>query len=62
MRAVGAGFDVVGFDVEEERVGRLLRAESFIDDVTNDDLKAALATDRYRPSANPADIAGSISP
>jgi len=35
-----------------------LRAESFIDDVTNDDLKAALATDRYRPSANPADIAG----
>ena len=51
LRAVGAGFDVVGYDVDGERVGRLLRGESFIDDVTDADLAGAMATGRFRPSS-----------
>jgi UDP-N-acetyl-D-mannosaminuronic acid dehydrogenase/UDP-N-acetyl-D-glucosamine dehydrogenase len=57
LRAVEVGFDVVGFDVDEERVQALARGESFIDDVTGDDLARILATGRFRPSADPADLA-----
>ena len=38
MRAVEVGHDVVGFDLDKDRVDRLRRADSFIDDVTDDDL------------------------
>ena len=58
LRAVEVGFDVVGFDVDVERVQALARGESFIDDVTSDDLARILATGRFRPSADPADLAG----
>ena len=34
------------------------RADSFIDDITDDDLAAALATGRYRRRDDPADLAG----
>jgi UDP-N-acetyl-D-mannosaminuronic acid dehydrogenase/UDP-N-acetyl-D-glucosamine dehydrogenase len=57
LRAVEAGFDVVGFDVDAERVQRLARAESFIDDVSDDDLRDVLASGRFRPSSDPADLA-----
>ncbi|QJY46996.1 nucleotide sugar dehydrogenase [Pseudonocardia broussonetiae] len=58
VRAVEAGFDVVGFDVDKSRVDRLGHGLTFIDDVTDDDVAAALATGRFRPSADPADLAG----
>jgi len=50
MHAVTAGFDVVGYDVDERRVKRLSSGESTIDDVSDDELRAALATGRYRPT------------
>jgi UDP-N-acetyl-D-mannosaminuronic acid dehydrogenase/UDP-N-acetyl-D-glucosamine dehydrogenase len=53
---VEAGFDVVGFDVAADRVARLVDASSFIDDVSDDDLAAALATGRYLPSSSPDDL------
>ncbi|CAN5840660.1 nucleotide sugar dehydrogenase [soil metagenome] len=58
LRAVEAGFDVVGFDVDRDRIGRLEKATSFIDDVTDDDLAVALATGRFHPSSDPADMDG----
>lgn len=58
LRAVEAGFDVVGFDIDTERVARLGAASSFIDDVSDDDLRAALATGRYLPSSKPEDLSG----
>ncbi|MBW0110135.1 nucleotide sugar dehydrogenase [Pseudonocardia sp. KRD-182] len=58
VRAVEAGFDVVGFDVDKSRVDRLSHGLTFIDDVTDDDVAAALATGRFRPSADPADLTG----
>ncbi|WP_028923455.1 nucleotide sugar dehydrogenase [Pseudonocardia acaciae] len=58
MRAVEVGFDVVGFDVAKDRVDRLRRGETFIDDITDAEVAAALATGRYTPSYDPADMAG----
>jgi UDP-N-acetyl-D-glucosamine dehydrogenase len=54
MRAVGAGHDVVGYEVAEHRVKRLLAAETYVEDVPSKELAAALATGRYLPSADPA--------
>lgn len=58
MRAVEAGFDVVGFDVDASRVQQLRDGHTYIDDVTDDDLAAALATHRFHPTTDPADLAG----
>ena len=52
MRATEAGYDVVGFDVDKDRVERLCAGDSFIEDIASDRLAAALATARYHPSAD----------
>ena len=57
MRATEVGHPVIGFDLDKTRVDRLRRAESFIEDVTDADLEAAL-TSGYCPTDNPADLAG----
>ena len=48
MHAVRAGHDVLGYDVDERRVKRLNAGESIVDDVGDDELRAAIATGRYR--------------
>ena len=48
MAAVGAGFDVVGVDVDQWRVARLAAADSFIEDISSAALRSALDTGRYR--------------
>ncbi len=53
MRAVEAGHDVVGFDVDETRAKRLAAGESYVEDVGNPELAGALATGRYRPTNDP---------
>jgi UDP-N-acetyl-D-glucosamine dehydrogenase len=53
MRAVEAGHDVVGYDVELARVKRLAEGESFVEDVPASVLEAALATGRYRATDEP---------
>ncbi|MDN5914097.1 MAG: nucleotide sugar dehydrogenase [Pseudonocardia sp.] len=58
MRAVDAGFDVLGFDLAKDRVDRLRRGESFIDDVTDSNLGAALATGRFHATDDAAELAG----
>jgi UDP-N-acetyl-D-glucosamine dehydrogenase len=57
MRAVGSGHHVVGYEVDENRVKRLLAAETYVDDVPNSELAAALATGRYLPTIDPAECA-----
>ncbi len=57
MRASEAGFDVVGLEVDPRRVARLAAGDSYIEDVPEDVLVAALARG-YRPTADPADLAG----
>jgi hypothetical protein len=38
MRAVEVGFDVVGFDLDVARVKRLGAGDSFVEDITSDDV------------------------
>lgn len=52
VRAVEVGFDVVGFDVDPERVSRLASGDSFIEDVPPERLKAALASGNYLPTSD----------
>jgi UDP-N-acetyl-D-glucosamine dehydrogenase len=58
IRACEAEFDVVGFDIALDRVERLAAGDSYVEDVSVDRLRAALATGRYRPSADVSDLAG----
>ncbi|MEA3077471.1 MAG: UDP-N-acetyl-D-glucosamine dehydrogenase [Actinomycetota bacterium] len=58
MRAVEVGMDVVGYDVDERRVKRLEAADSYVEDVDNDTLAAALATGRFLVSTDAGDCDG----
>jgi UDP-N-acetyl-D-mannosaminuronic acid dehydrogenase/UDP-N-acetyl-D-glucosamine dehydrogenase len=58
MRAVAVGHDVVGFDVDKDRIDRLRLAHSFVDDVTDEDLQVALATERFHPTDDPTALTG----
>ena len=58
MRAVDVGHDVIGFDVDESRVKRLAAGESFVEDISDERLAAAVASGRYRPDTSPAACAG----
>ena len=58
MRAVEVGHDVVGFDPDTGRVKRLAAGESYVEDIPTEELAAALASGRYLPSDDPADLAG----
>ncbi len=55
MRAVVVGHDVTGFDIDDRRVKQLADGNSFIEDVSSDELAASLASGRYRPTAD-ADV------
>ena len=48
MRAVDAGYDVTGFDLDQPRVDALADGTSFVEDVPDAVVAAALASGRYR--------------
>jgi UDP-N-acetyl-D-glucosamine dehydrogenase len=58
MRAVEAGFNVVGIDEDDNKVKRLAAGDSYVEDVAEAVLAAALATGRYEPTSDPARCAG----
>ncbi|MDA3624186.1 nucleotide sugar dehydrogenase [Saccharopolyspora sp. WRP15-2] len=58
MRAVEVGFDVVGFDTDKNRVDLLGRGSTFIDDIGDAELTAALATGRYLPTSDHSAMEG----
>ncbi|GIH73261.1 nucleotide sugar dehydrogenase [Sphaerimonospora thailandensis] len=51
MRAVEAGFDVVGIDLDDRRVKCLNAAESYVEDIADEALAAALGSGRYLATA-----------
>jgi UDP-N-acetyl-D-glucosamine dehydrogenase len=53
IRACEVGFDVIGLDLDHERVKRLAGGESFMADIADGRLADALATGRYRPRSSP---------
>ena len=58
MSAIKAGFDVVGFDLDKRKIDGLKDGLTHIDDVTDHDVQAALATGRFLPTTEPRHIAG----
>ena len=58
MRTVAVGYPVIGLDSDEARASRLQAGMSFIEDVSDEDLQAAVATGRYQVSTDYADAAG----
>jgi UDP-N-acetyl-D-glucosamine dehydrogenase len=58
LRAVEVGFDVVGFDTDADRIKQLAAGASYVEDIPDDRLEAALASGRYRPTDDPDHIAG----
>jgi nucleotide sugar dehydrogenase len=57
MRAVAVGYDVVGYDVDEHRVKALASGSSFVEDVADAEVAAALASGRYRAVATLDEVA-----
>ncbi|MEU9830613.1 nucleotide sugar dehydrogenase [Streptosporangium sp. NPDC048047] len=55
MRAVEAGFEVVGIDVDERRVKRLNAADSYVEDIADEVLAEAHRSGRYRAGSDYAD-------
>jgi UDP-N-acetyl-D-glucosamine dehydrogenase len=58
MRTVEAGYAVVGFDTDRDRVKRLIAGEPQIDDVTAAALDGALRSGCYRPTSDTEDCTG----
>nr|WP_211216428.1 nucleotide sugar dehydrogenase [Actinoplanes globisporus] len=58
VRAAQAGHDVVGFDVDDERIKRLAAAESYVDDIGSATLREVLDAGTFHPSADPRSCAG----
>lgn len=50
MRAVQVGYRVVGLEVDKRRVEGLLLGQSYVEDIPNDELAAALASGSYLAS------------
>lgn len=55
MRAVDAGFSVVGIDLDMVRLWSLRDGRSYVDDVSDRELRSALGTGRYLPTGDYAD-------
>lgn len=58
MRAVHVGYSVVGVDLDSARVASLVAGESYVDDITHEELRAALSSERYVPSDDYGESAG----
>lgn len=57
MRASAVGFSVVGFEVSNDRVKALQAGQSYVGDVSDAELQAALAAG-YLPTTDTGDLAG----
>lgn len=52
MRAVAVGFDVVGLDIDKNRIDSLAEGSSYVDDVSDAELSSALLSGRYLPTTS----------
>lgn len=58
VRAARAGHRVVGYDIDGERVKRLVAGESYVEDVPSAELTALLEAGSYLPTADTAELDG----
>jgi UDP-N-acetyl-D-glucosamine dehydrogenase len=57
VRAAQHGHDVIGFDVDVQRVASLVDGHSYVEDIRDEDLRAVIASGRYRPTTDTDDCA-----
>lgn len=58
MRAVEVGYTVVGLDVDERRTNSLREGASYVDDISSEELVAAIESGRYTPTTDYAAAEG----
>jgi len=58
MRAAEVGFHVVGYDIDREKIALLRRGESHVEDIAAHEVRTALESGVYVPSASSDDLAG----
>lgn len=58
MRAVAKGYRVVGVDLDAPRIDSLRAGISYVDDISQSELQAALASGAYLPTTDYADAVG----
>ena len=58
IRAAEVGHLVVGYDLDARRIERLRQADSYIEDISSDRLRAALDSGRYEPTLESRACAG----
>jgi UDP-N-acetyl-D-glucosamine dehydrogenase len=58
VHAARVGHEVIGYDVDKERIKRLAAGESYIEDVPSSELRTILDSGAYRPSADARSCAG----
>ncbi len=58
VRATEVGYSVVGYEIDDARAKRLAAGESYVEDIPDERLQAALATGRYRATADTGALAG----
>ena len=56
MRAVEVGHEVVGIDLDANRVGLLQAGSSYVDDISDETLTGASASGRYLATMAYADV------
>ncbi|HEY8589124.1 MAG TPA: nucleotide sugar dehydrogenase [Naasia sp.] len=52
MRSVEVGYNVIGIDLDERRIASLSSGVSHVDDISDDELRAALDSGRYRATSD----------
>ncbi|MFF9211927.1 MULTISPECIES: nucleotide sugar dehydrogenase [unclassified Streptomyces] len=57
VRAAEVGHQVAGFDADAQRVKRLIRGESYVEDIPSSRLTPLLAAGAYRPTIDASDCA-----
>ena len=58
LLAVEVGYDVVGFDLDVNRIKRLADGDSYVEDISDERLTAALTTGRFLPTDDSGHMAG----
>ncbi|RDV09357.1 nucleotide sugar dehydrogenase [Arthrobacter sp. RT-1] len=56
MRAVEVGYDVVGVDLDKNRIDSLNLGQSYVDDISDEKLKSALSSGRYAATTDYNDV------
>ena len=54
MRATAVGHQVVGYDIDEKRIRLLAAGESYVEDVTSEELADARRSGNFHPSSDPS--------